>query len=258
MTWRMTWRRLSSEMGCSPSGSIHLCVYELVITLGASMAWFREGRGRGRLEGVHVKSVERGALLLGELDEAIIAGAAASGAARALARALVVRPLVVGQALGPGARRAAALALGHLLARQARLRRRLLLVLLHVTAAVGVDADGQHEGFVALDALVALDLVLGLGGGGDVRRHACGCGCVLLVLGFPAGYAGVVCLRAGCGFSLRAGSVRGFEALCAVARPRAAMAACVGCFLLFGGLPSASRRARFCVRARAAPAHIYI
>ena len=50
-------------------------------------------------------------------------------------------------------------------------------------------------------------------------------------------------------FSLRAGSVRGFEALCAVARRRAAMAACVGCFLLFGGLPSAARRARFCVRA---------
>jgi hypothetical protein len=162
---------LASEMGCSPSGSIHLCAYELVITLGASMAWFREGRGRERLEVVHVERRERGALLLGELDEAVVAGAAAGGAARALARALVVRPLVVGQALGPGARRAAALALGHLLARQARLRRRLLLVLLHVTAAVGVDADGQHEGFVALDALVALDLVLGLGGGGDVRRH---------------------------------------------------------------------------------------
>ena len=163
-------------MGCSPSGSIHLCAYEPVITLGASMAWFREGRRRGRLEIVHVKLVERGALLLGELDEAVLARAAAAGAARALARPLVVRPLVVGQALGLGraaleARRAAALALGHLLARQARLRRRLLLVLLHVTAAVGVDADGQHEGFVALDALVALDLVLGLGGGGDVRRH---------------------------------------------------------------------------------------
>ena len=227
------------------------------------MAWFREGRRRGRLEVLHVKLVEGRALLLGELDEAVVASAAAGGAARALARALVVRPLVVGQALGLGrpaleARRAAALGLGHLLAGQARLRRRLLLVLLHVAATVGVDADGQHEGLVALDALVALDLVLGLGGGGDVRRHLCGCGCVLLVLGFPAGYAGVVCLRAGCGFSLRAGSVRGFEALCAVARPRAAMAACVGCFLLFGGLPSASRRARFCVRARAAPAHIYI
>ena len=138
----MTWRRLSSEMGCSPSGSIHLCVYELVITLGASMAWFREGRGRERLEVVHVERRERGALLLGELDEAVVAGAAAGGAARALARALVVRPLVVGQALGPGARRAAALALGHLLARQARLRRRLLLVLLHVAAAVRVDANG--------------------------------------------------------------------------------------------------------------------
>ena len=120
-----------------------------------------------------------------------------------------------------------------------------------VTSAVRVDADGQHEGLVALDALVALDLVLGLGGGGDVRRHACGCGCVLLVLGFPAGYAGLVCLRVGRGFSLRAGSVRGYEALFAVARPRGAMAACVGCFLLFGGLPSASRRARFSVRARA-------
>ena len=172
----MTWRRLSSEMGCSPSGSIHLCVYELVITLGASMAWFREGRGRERLEVVHVERRERGALLVGELDEAVLAGAAAGGAARALARALVVRPLVVRQALGPGrpaleARRAAALALGHLRARQARLRRRLLLlVLLHVAPAVRVDADGQHEGFVPLDALVALDLVLGLGGGGDVRR----------------------------------------------------------------------------------------
>ena len=166
MTWRMTRRRLASEMGCSPSGSIHLCAYELVITLGASMAWFREGRRRGRLEVLHVKLVEGRALLLGELDEAVVAGAAAGGAARALARALVVRPLVVGQALGPGARRAAALALGHLLAGQARLRRRLLLVLLHVAAAVRVDADGQHEGFVALDALVALDLVLGLGAAG--------------------------------------------------------------------------------------------
>ena len=202
---------MASEMGCSPSGSIHLCAYELVITLGASMAWFREGRGRERLEDVHVERCERGALLLGELDEAVLAGAAAGGAARALARALVVRPLVVGQALGPGARRAAALALGHLRAGQARLRRRLLLVLLHlcgnqpvssmawrsrfdlctakhVAATVGVDADGQHEGLVAcvgrrlaarrhevdallglgtprrtLDALVALELVLGLG-----------------------------------------------------------------------------------------------
>ena len=129
-----------------------------------------------RLEVVHVERRERGALLLGELDEAVLARAAAAGAARALARALVVRPLVVRQALGPGrpaleARRAAALALGHLLAGQARLRRRLLLVLLHVTPAVRVDADGQHEGLVALDALVALDLVLGLGGDGDVRRH---------------------------------------------------------------------------------------
>ena len=167
---------MASEMGCSPSGSIHLCAYEPVITLGASMAWFREGRRRGRLEVLHVKLVEGRALLLGELDEAVVASAAAGGAARALARALVVRPLVVGQALGLGrpaleARRAAALGLGHLLAGQARLRRRLLLVLLHVAATVGVDADGQHEGLVALDALVALDLVLGLGGGGDVRRH---------------------------------------------------------------------------------------
>ncbi len=165
------------------------------------MAWFREGRRRVRLEVVHVE-VEGRALLLGELDEAVLARAAASRAARALARALVVRPLVVGQALGLGrpalqARRAAALALGHLRAGQARLRRRLLLVLLHVAAAVRVDADGQHEGLVAcvvgrrlaarrhevdallglgtprrtLDALVALDLVLGLGGDGDVRRH---------------------------------------------------------------------------------------
>ena len=113
----------------------------------ASMAWFREGRRRGRLEVVHVELVERGALLLGEVDEAVLAGAAAAGAARALARALVVRPLVVGQALGLGrpalqARRAAALGLGHLLAGQARLRRRLLLVLLHVAAAVRVDANG--------------------------------------------------------------------------------------------------------------------
>ena len=118
------------------------------------MAWFRKGRGRERLEVVHVELGQRGALLLGEVDEAVLARAAAAGAARALARALVVRPLVVGQALGLGraaleARRAAALALGHLLARQARLRRRLLLVLLHVAAAVGVDADGQHEGLVA-------------------------------------------------------------------------------------------------------------
>ena len=140
------------------------------------MAWFRKGRGRERLEVVHVELGQRGALLLGEVDEAVLARAAAAGAARALARALVVRPLVVGQALGLGrpalqARRAAALALRHLLARQARLRRRLLLVLLHVTAAVRVDADGQHEGLVALDPLVALDLVLGLGGDGDVRRH---------------------------------------------------------------------------------------
>ena len=135
------------------------------------MAWFREGRRRGRLEVLHVKLVEGRALLLGELDEAVLARAAAAGAARALARALVVRPLVVGQALGPGARRAAALALGHLLAGQARLRRRLLLVLLHVAPAVRVDADGQHECFVAFDALVALDLVLGFGGDGDVRRH---------------------------------------------------------------------------------------
>ena len=99
------------------------------------------------LEVVHVEVVERRALLLGEVDEAVLAGAAAAGAARALARALVVRPLVVGQALGLGrpaleARRAAALALGHLLAGQARLRRRLLLVLLHVAAAVRVDANG--------------------------------------------------------------------------------------------------------------------
>ena len=76
------------------------------------------------------------------------------------------------------------------------------------------------------------------------------------MLGFPAGYAGLVCLRVGRGFSLRAGSVRGYEALFAVARPRGAMAACVGCFLLFGGLPSASRRALFSVRARARQ-HIY-
>ena len=140
------------------------------------MAWFREGRRRGRLEVLHVKLVEGRALLLGELDEAVLARAAAAGAARALARALVVRPFVVGQALGLGrpaleARRAAALALGHLRARQARLRRRLLLVPLHVASAVRVDADGQHEGFVPLNALVALDLVLGLGGDGDARRH---------------------------------------------------------------------------------------
>ena len=173
------------------------------------MAWFREGRGRGRLEVVHVEVFEGRALLLGELDEAVLAGAAAAGAARALARALVVRPLVVGQALGLGrpalqARRAAALGLGHLLARQARLRRRLLLVLLHVTAAVGVDADGQHEGFVALDALVALDLVLGLGGGGDVRRHLEIAGVFCLCSVFPPVTRELFCLRAGSGFSLRA------------------------------------------------------
>ena len=76
------------------------------------MAWFREGRGRERLEFVHVERRERGALLVGELDEAVLAGAAAGGAARALARALVIRPLVVGQALGLArARRAAAVAL---------------------------------------------------------------------------------------------------------------------------------------------------
>ena len=139
------------------------------------MAWFRKGRGRERLEVVHVELGQRGALLLGEVDEAVLARAAAAGAAGA-ARPLVVRPLVVGQALGLGRpalepRRAAALGLGHLLAGQVRLRRRLLLVLLHVAAAVRVDADGQHECLVAFDALVALDLVLGLGGGGDVRRH---------------------------------------------------------------------------------------
>ena len=142
----------------------------------ASTAWFREGRRHGRLEVVHVELVERRALLLGELDEAVIARAAAAGAARA-ARALVVRPLVVGQALGLGrpaleARRAAALALRHLRARQARLRRRLLLlVMLHVAPAVRVDADAEHEGLVPLDGLVAFDLVLGLGCDGDVRRH---------------------------------------------------------------------------------------
>ena len=169
------------------------------------MAWFREGRGRERLEFVHVERRERGALLVGELDEAVLAGAAAGGAARALARALVIRPLVVGQALGLArARRAAAFALGHLLARQARLRRRLLLVLLHVTAAVGVDADGQHEGFVALDALVALDLVLGLGGGGDVRRHLEIAGVFCLCSVFPPVTRELFCLRAGSGFSLRA------------------------------------------------------
>ena len=47
----------------------------------------------------------------------------------------------------------------------------LLLVLLHVTSTVRVDADGQHEGLVALDALVALDLVLGFWGRDVVRRH---------------------------------------------------------------------------------------
>ena len=67
----------------------------------ASMAWFREGRRRGRLEVVHVElSLPRAAPR--RLDEAVLARAAASRAARALARALVVRPLVVGQALGLG------------------------------------------------------------------------------------------------------------------------------------------------------------
>ena len=137
------------------------------------MAWFREGRRRGRLEVVYVEAFERRALLLGELDEAVLARAAASRAARALARALVVRPLVVGQALGPGrpaleARRAAALGLGHILLGPPRLRRRLRRVLFHVAAAaVGVEADRQHELFIALDALVALELVLGLGRRGD-------------------------------------------------------------------------------------------
>ena len=59
------------------------------------MAWFREGRRRGRLEVVNVERFERGALLLGELDEAVLAGAAAAGAAR-VARALVARPVIVG------------------------------------------------------------------------------------------------------------------------------------------------------------------
>ena len=29
VTWRMTWRRLSSEIGCSPSDSKNLCIYEV-------------------------------------------------------------------------------------------------------------------------------------------------------------------------------------------------------------------------------------
>ena len=42
------------------------------------MAWFRKGRGRERLEVVHVELGQRGALLLGEVDEAVLARAAAA------------------------------------------------------------------------------------------------------------------------------------------------------------------------------------
>ena len=98
-----------------------------------------------------------------------------------------------------------------------------------VTSAVRVDADGQHEGLVAcvgrrlaarrhevdallglgtprrtLDALVALDLVLGLGGGGDVRRHLEIAGVFCLCSVFPPVTRELFCLRAGSGFSLRA------------------------------------------------------
>ena len=68
----------------------------------------------------------------------------------------------------------------------------------------GVDADGQHVLLIALDALVALDLVLGLGGGGDVRRHLEIAGVFCLCSVFPPVTRELFCLRAGSGFSLRA------------------------------------------------------
>ena len=71
------------------------------------MAWFREGRRRGRLEGVHVDG-ERGALLLGEVvdDADPLAARALGGALRALVVRQVVREALGRDRLAREARRA--------------------------------------------------------------------------------------------------------------------------------------------------------
>ena len=118
----------------------------------------------GPEEGVKLEFWEGRALLVGEVvDDADPRAAPAPGAAL---RALVIRQ-VVREALGRDrlareARRAAALGLGHILLERARPRRRFLFDLLQGAAAPGVETVRYHPLLIALDARVALELVLAL------------------------------------------------------------------------------------------------